>query len=122
MGLKLGALNVVVLNDASLVHDLLVKRAASFSERPSMHIAQEYVLPEAKHSYTLYMRNDYNNRLRVMSKQLLVGSGLSNVAPLQRAAGTRLVYSILEQGKDWPEHLKPWYAVSKTPPLLAFGS
>ena len=119
-GLKLGPLNVVVLNDASLVHELIVKRAASFSERPSVHIAQEHILPEAKHSYTLFMRNDYNNQLRAMSKQLLVGSGLSNVAPLQQVAGTRLVYSLLEPGDDWTEQLKPWYAVAKPPPLLAF--
>ena len=120
MGLKLGARNVVVLNDGSLVHELLVKRAGSFSERPSVHIAQEHVLPEAKHSYSLYMRNDYNNRLRAMSKHFLVGSGLSNVAPLQRAAGTQLVYSILESGNDWTEQLKIWYALAKPSPLLAF--
>ena len=112
-GLKLGPLNVVVLNDASLVHELIVKQGASFCERPSVHIAQEHILPEAKHSYTLFMRNDYSNRLRTMSKQLLVGSGLSNVAPLQKAAATRLVYSLLEPGDDWTEHLKPWYAVAK---------
>lgn len=55
-----------------------------------------------------------------MSKQLLVGSGLSNVAPLQQAAGTRLVYSLLEPGDDWMEQLKAWYAVAESPPLLAF--
>lgn len=119
-GLKLGPLNVVILNDASLVHELLVKKASSFSARPSVHVAQEHILPEAKHSYTLFMRNDYNNRLRVMSKPLLVGSGLSNVAPLQQIAGTRLVYSLLEPGDDWTEQLRPWYAVTKSPPHLAF--
>ena len=119
-GLKLGPLNVVILNDASLVYELIVKKAASFSERPSMHVAQEHILPEAKHSYTLFMRDDYNNRLRNMSKQLLVGSGLSNVAPLQQVAGTRLVYSLLESGDDWTEQLKPWYTATKTPTHLAF--
>lgn len=119
MGLKLGALNVVVLNEASLVHELLVKRATSFSERPPIHIAQEHVLPEAKHSYTLYMNHEYNSRLRTMSKQLLVGSGLSNVAPLQRAAGTLLIYSLLEPPNDWTKPLVPWYAVSRPPLLLA---
>lgn len=85
-----------------------------------MHIAQEHVLPEAKHSYSLYMRNDYSNRLRAISKLLLVGSGLSNVAPLQRAAGTQLVNGILESGNDWTEQLKFWYALAKPSPLLAF--
>ena len=119
-GLKLGPLNVVILNDASLVHELLVKKASSFSARMSLHVAQEHILPEAKHSYTLFMRNDYNNRLRAMSKQLLVGSGLSNVAPLQQIAGTRLVYSLLEPGDDWTEQLKPWYAVTRLARHLAF--
>ena len=68
--------------------------------RPSVHVAQEHILPEAKHSYTPVMRDDYNNRLRNMSKPLTVGSGLSNVTPSQQVAGTRLVYSLLEPGDD----------------------
>ena len=113
-GLKMGPQNVVILNDASLVHELIVKRAHSFSARPWVHTAQDYVLPEAKHSYSLFMRNDYSDRMRTMSKPLLAGSGLSNVAPLQRVAGMRLVHSLLEPGDDWAEQLKPWYAVTKT--------
>ena len=107
-GLKLGPLNVVILNDASLVYELIIKRGAAFSERPSIHIAQNHILPEAKHTYTLYMRNDYSNQLRSLSKQLLVGAGLGNVAPLQHAAAKRLVHSLLEPVDDWMEHLKPW--------------
>nr|UIK22909.1 cytochrome P450 [Trichoderma rhododendri] len=108
MGLKLGPRNVVVLNDASLVYELFVKRATSFSERPPMYIGQNHIMPEGKHSYSLFMRNDYANRLRSIAKHTVVGSGLNNIAPMHKAAGTRLVYDLLKSGDDWAEHLKPW--------------
>ncbi|GIJ81548.1 hypothetical protein Asppvi_000047 [Aspergillus pseudoviridinutans] len=108
MGLKLGPRNVVVLNDASMVYELIVKRATSFSERPPMYIAQNHILPEGKHSYSLFMRDDDGNRLRSLAKQTLVGTGLNNLAPMQKAAATRLVYQLYENGEQWTEHLKPW--------------
>ena len=56
MGLKLGPRNVVILNDASLVHELFVKRATSFSERPPMYIAQNHMdwpqVLDADHSFS----------------------------------------------------------------------
>ncbi|KAK2594646.1 hypothetical protein QQS21_007622 [Conoideocrella luteorostrata] len=108
MGLKLGPRNVVILNDASLVHELFVKRATSFSERPPMYIAQNHIVPEGKHSYSLFMRNDYGSWMRTLTKHTMVGSGLNNLAPIQKAAGTRLVYNLLKNGDTWAEHLKPW--------------
>nr|UYO77214.1 cytochrome P450 [Trichoderma crystalligenum] len=120
MGLKLGPRNVVVLNDASLVYELFVKRATSFSERPPMYIAQNHILPEGRHSYSLFMRNDYANRLRSLAKHTLVGTGLNNLAPLQKVAGTRLVYDLLKNGDDWAENLKPWSLA--TPVAMMSGS
>lgn len=109
MGLKLGPRNVVVLNDASLVYELLVKRANSFFDRTPMWLAQQHVVPEAPHSYGLFQRNDYGQRLRALSKHLLTGTGPSILAPLQKAAAMRLVYKLFESGgEDWLEDIKPW--------------
>lgn len=109
MGLKLGPRNVVVLNDAALVHELIIKRATSFSERPGMYIAQNHIVPEGKHSYSLFMRNDYGNRLRSLAKQTLLGTGLNNLAPMQKAAGANLVYELSKNGDKWADHLVLWY-------------
>lgn len=111
LGLKLGSQNVVVLNDASLIYDLVVKKGSIYSERPSMHIAQEYVIPEGRHSYAVFMQSGYSNRLRAISKHVLVGAGLSNLVPLQKAAATHLVFKLLESGEEWLEHLKIWYVL-----------
>lgn len=107
-GLKLGPLNVIVLNDAALVHQLFVKRAAAFNDRYTPYIAKHHILPEGQLSYSLFMNNDYNSRLRTMTKQTVVGSGLSNMAPLQKAGATKLLWKLFEGGQDWVEHLKPW--------------
>ncbi|KAL2169147.1 hypothetical protein VTG60DRAFT_6387 [Thermothelomyces hinnuleus] len=120
MGLKLGPRNVVVLNDGSLVYELIVKKANSFSERVPMYIAQNHILPEGKHSYSLFMRNDYGGRLRTLSKQTVVGSGLNNLAPLQKAAATRLLYQLYQDGEHWVEHLKPWSL--ETPVAMMSGA
>lgn len=109
VGLKFGSTNVVVLNDASLVYEFIVKRGAYFAARPPRYIAQEHVLPDARHTYSLFMRNDYSRRLRTVTKQFLVGAGLSELAPMQQAAGTRLIFNLLESGTEWLEQIMQWY-------------
>ena len=109
MGLKLGTQNLIVLNDASVVYELLVKRANSFSERAGMYIAQNHILPEGADTYSLVMRNDYNQQIRSMTKHMLVGAGLSNLVPMQKARGTHLVFNLLQYGDQWEQHLKSWY-------------
>ena len=109
MGLKLGTQNLVVLNDASLVYELFVKRATSFSERSPMYIAQNHILPEGADSYSLVVRDDYNQRFRSMAKHMLVGAGLSNLVPMQKARGTNLIFNLYQSGDQWEAHLKKWY-------------
>ncbi|KAF2878566.1 cytochrome P450 [Massariosphaeria phaeospora] len=111
-GLKLGPLNVVLLNSAPLVYELFVKRAASFSERRPTYIAEHYILPEGKDTYSLYMTQEWATKMRLQTKNTLVGGGLKNLVPLQKATVTKLVWSLLECGKnggaDWADSLKPW--------------
>jgi hypothetical protein len=113
VGLKMGSKNVVMLNDAALVYELMVKRASSFPDRPPMWLAQTHVIPEAAHSYGLFVRNDYGNKIRSLSKHLLTGTGPSLLAPMHKAAATRLVYDLLEDGEEWRQHIRPWYVLAQ---------
>ncbi|KAF2111961.1 cytochrome P450 [Lophiotrema nucula] len=112
MGLKMGPTNIVILNDASLVYDLFVKRATSFNDRQTPYIAEHHILPEARQSYSLYMNNDYNSRLRTMTKNTLVGSGLANLVPAQKASATKVLWKLFQDPGEWSEHLKPWALAS----------
>lgn len=113
VGLKFGPNNVVILNDASLIYEHIVKRGAHFSDRPPRYIAQEHILPDARHTYSLFMRNDYSRRLRTITKEFLVGAGLFKLAPMQKAAGTRLIYNLSESGDKWMDHVMQWYVVHR---------
>lgn len=109
VGLKLGPNNMVILNDANLIYEHIVKRGQHFSARPPRYIAQEHILPDARNTYSLFMRNDYSRRLRTITKQFLVGQGLFKLAPMQKAAGTRLIYNLFKSSDDWMEHIMQWY-------------
>jgi len=109
MGLKLGVQNLVVLNDAEVIHELFVKRANSFSERAGMYIAQNHILPEGADTYSLVMRNHYNQQIRSQAKHLLVGAGLTNLVSMQKARGAHLINNLLGSGERWADHLKAWY-------------
>lgn len=117
-GLKFGPLNIVILNSAPLVYELLVKRAASFNERHPPYNAKTHILPEGRDTYTLFMTQEWSTRLRTLTKNTLVGGGLSNLVPLQKAGGMRLVWRLFASGKGsgggagWEECLKPWYVLS----------
>ncbi|MCJ1399408.1 hypothetical protein MMC11_002610 [Xylographa trunciseda] len=108
VGLKFGPTNAVLINDASLIHELLVKRGASFNARPPRYIAQEHVIPEGRHTYVLFIRSDYSRRVRTISKEFLIGDGLFELAPMQKAAGTRLAYNLLQSGDEWMEYILQW--------------
>ena len=109
-GLKFGPTNVIVLNDASLIYEEIVKRAAYFSARPPAYIAQEMILGDARHTYSLFLRSDYSQTLRTTTKRFLAGGGLLEAAFMQKAAGTRLAYDLLQSGDDWMKHSLKWYA------------
>lgn len=94
VGFRLGGQDAVVLSDASLVHEILVKRGAAMSGRPPRYVAQEHVIPEGKHVHPVFMRNDYAMRLRAVTKDYLVGAGLLKLAPMAQAIGMRLVHDI----------------------------
>lgn len=90
-----------------------MKQGAQFSARPSSYIAQEHVLHDAKHIYSLFLNNDYSKRLRSLTKPIIAGAGLSRLVPMQKAAGTRLVCDLIESGDDWMDHIMQWYVVAE---------
>ncbi|KAK3382212.1 cytochrome P450 [Lasiosphaeria ovina] len=107
-GLKFGPTNVIVINDANLVYEFIVKRGAIFSGRPKRHVAQEHVLPEGREMYGIFLSNDYSRRLRTITKDFLVGSGLGQLAPMHQASATGLVYDLLQSGDRWRDHIVSW--------------
>ncbi|CZT22815.1 uncharacterized protein RCC_08521 [Ramularia collo-cygni] len=141
VGFRLGTQDAVVLNDAALVHEVLVKNGAAMSGRPPRYVAQEHVIPEGKHVHPVFMRNDYAMRLRAVTKDYLVGAGLLKLAPMAQAIGMRLVHDIYmsyqdssrnnagaqEQGHvPWTDALAQWavttpVAVMAGAPVEAFG-
>lgn len=108
VGFKLGSQNAVVLHDASLVHELIVKKGSVCSARPPRYVAQEHVIPEGRHLHPVFMRNDYAMRLRAVTKDYLLGSGLLKLAPMAKAIGMRLVYDIYQSDGDWAGYLAQW--------------
>lgn len=113
VGFKLGSQNAVVLQDASLVHELIVKKGSVTSHRPPRYVAQEHVIPEGKHLHPVFMRNDYAQRLRAVTKGYLIAPGLTDLAPMAKAVGMRLVYDIYELGGvGLADALAKWYFVS----------
>ncbi|KAL7783870.1 cytochrome P450 [Trichoderma ceciliae] len=128
VGFKLGSQNAVVLHEASLVHELIIKKGSITSARPPRYVAQEHVIPEGKHIHPVFMRNDYAQRLRSVAKGYLVAPGLTDLAPMARAIGMRLVYDIYELGGvGWADALAQWAvttpaAVFAGAPVEAFGT
>ncbi|KAK0729565.1 cytochrome P450 [Lasiosphaeris hirsuta] len=127
VGFKLGSQNAVVLQDASLVHELIVKKGSIFSARPPRYVAQEHVIPEGKHVHPVFMRNDFAMRLRAVAKDYLAAPGLTNLAPMAKAIGMRLVYDIHKAPEGgWADDLANWavttpLAVMTGAPVNAFG-
>jgi hypothetical protein len=111
VGFKLGSQNAVVIHEASLVHELIVKKGSVMSSRPPRYVAQEHVIPEGKHIHPVFMRNDYAMKLRSVTKDYLIAPGLHRLAPVAKAIGMRLVYDIYKSDGNWTDDLAQWYDI-----------
>ncbi len=85
LGLKFGSSNVVILNKATLIHDLFVRRGVYYNGRPKMHIACEYVFPGEWDRQVAFMGREFQQRHRKATRYRLGRAGLDEVAPGQRS-------------------------------------
>jgi Cytochrome P450 len=108
IGLKLGMKNAVVLHDAGLVQDLIIKQGSSMASRPPRYVSQERVMPEGKHIHPVFMRDDWAMKLRAITKDYMVGRGLLDLVPMAKAIGMRLVDAIHHSNGDWSDDLAEW--------------
>ncbi|CAJ2504799.1 Uu.00g121930.m01.CDS01 [Anthostomella pinea] len=117
-GLKVGTQNVVLLNDARLIHEFLVRRATAVHARPEVYIGQEHMLSGLWRAYSLFSPAHQSEMLRRLAKEYLLGSGLPRLSPMQKASGTRLLSNLLDSSDD-EGHILNW--ILSTPVSFVAG-
>lgn len=107
IGLKAGPLNLVVLNSAEVVRELLEKRGNIYSGRPTDYIFREHIVQDTQH--ILFLQNDaYLKRYRSAVRSLLGPAGCEQALPLQNAAGAYFAYRLIMSPEKWEDHLHNW--------------
>ncbi|KAK7993174.1 hypothetical protein PG989_006555 [Apiospora arundinis] len=120
-GLKIGPINAVVLNEAPLVYDLIVKRGQHWSGRPSRYVAKNHVWPDSPYTHSVTMSWENSRKMRSGTKQYMLGTGLRELLPLHQAAATRLIYDLFQsKGSKWEETVYSWAV--KTPVAMLSGA
>ncbi|KAI0188233.1 cytochrome P450 [Astrocystis sublimbata] len=107
-GLKIGTKNMVIVNNAELVHEFLVKRSALVNARPEVYMAQRHVLPDLWKPYSLLSPPRESKMLRTMGKEYITGAGLLKLGPMQKVAGTRLLDNLVDAGDEWFQKVLDW--------------
>lgn len=108
-GLKIGPINAVVLNEAPLLHDSLVKRGQYWSDRPSRYVAKNHVWPDSPYTHSVTMSWENSRKMRTGTKQYMVGAGLKELLPLHQAAAARLLYDLHRgKGNKWQKSVYQW--------------
>lgn len=107
IGLKAGPTNLVVLNSAEVVRELLEKRGNIYSGRPTDYIFREHVVQNTQH--ILFLQNDtYLRRYRSAIKLLLGPAGCEQAFPLQDAAAAHFAYNLVMAPEKFQDHLHNW--------------
>jgi cytochrome P450 len=107
VGLKAGPANLVVLNSAEVVRELLEKRGNIYSGRPTDYIFREHVVQNTQH--ILFLQNDaYLKRFRSALRSLLGPAGCEQALPLQNAAAAYFAYKLITTPEKWEGHLHNW--------------
>lgn len=107
IGLKAGPANLVVLNSAEVVRELLEKRGNIYSGRPTDYIFRELIVQDTQH--ILFLQNDaYLKRYRSAVRLLLGPAGCEQALPLQNAAAAYLAYKLITAPGGFQDHLHNW--------------
>jgi cytochrome P450 len=107
VGLKAGPANLVVLNSAEVVRELLEKRGNIYSGRPTDYIFREHIVQDTQH--ILFLQNDtYLKRYRSAVRLLLGPAGCEQALPLQNAAAAYFVYNLIKTPERFEDHLHNW--------------
>lgn len=96
LGVKLGPMNVVVLQRADLVRELFERRGATYAARPKMTAACDYVFPGEWDHYPGFMSIDFHRRMR-RATRFHLGPGVGESLPIQRAIAGRLMHDLLKK-------------------------
>lgn len=114
IGLKTGPTNLVVLNSAKAIHDLLSKRGAIYSGRPTHYIANEYVYKNHKDKHMLAVGNSSYLRWQRTNINPFFNSKVpeGGILDVQNATSTKLVYNILQNpvagNGGFAKHISRW--------------
>lgn len=106
IGLKIGSINLVVLNRARHVRQLMQEQSAALSARPRLPIPSKYIFPSDE-NHPLWSDSEHHQRMRRALIHHTSPSGIADAAPVIRALVARLTYSLLE-GKDFNRPFHTW--------------
>ncbi len=107
IGLKAGPTNLVILNSAEVVRELLERRGSIYSGRPTDYVFREHVVQDTQHIY--FLQNDaYLKQYRSAIRLLLSPAGCEQALPLQHAAAAHFAYNLVIAPDKFQDHLHNW--------------
>lgn len=103
--LKLGPATAVVLTDRRLVKQLMDKRSAISSNRPTSEVSQSLV---TGHDHLLWMDNTstWRQLRKLIHQDLTEALCEKEHTRIQHAETVQMLYDILNRPDDWTTHLK----------------
>ncbi|KAK7940750.1 cytochrome P450 [Apiospora aurea] len=116
IGLKIGPGNLVVLNSARLVRDLLDKRGSIYSGRPSDYVVRNHIVFGAQHILFLPYDGYLKQWRTAVVRHLLGPTGVEQVLPVLEAMAAHLAYRLAADPARFADHFRNWALAT---PLLA---
>ncbi|KAK8055747.1 Cytochrome P450 [Apiospora rasikravindrae] len=116
IGLKTGPGNLVVLNSARLVRDLLDKRGSIYSGRPNDYIVRNHIVFGAQHILFLPYDSYLKQWRTAVVRHLLGPTGVEQVLPVLEAMAAHLTYRLAADPGRFADHFRNWALAT---PLLA---
>ncbi|KAI8247569.1 Cytochrome P450 monooxygenase patH [Colletotrichum sp. SAR 10_77] len=105
VGLKMGGQNLVVLQTAELVRELIEKRGAIYSDRPTPYIPSQIINPGT----VIFQPNDHTiKKTRTAMQYMFRPAELKRVFAVQTAQSAILMRKILDDPTEFRTHMKYW--------------
>ncbi|TEA20468.1 Cytochrome P450 monooxygenase patH [Colletotrichum sidae] len=105
IGLKVGSQNMVVLQSAEHVKELIEKRGSIYSDRPQPYITAKLINPGT----IISLNNDHTiKRARTAMRYMFSPAEVPRVLALQTALGAMLLREILDDPGGFRTHMKRW--------------
>lgn len=122
VGLKVGPLNMVILNSAEAVHSLFISKGSIYSGRSVTYVTENFLFP-GQEQPIMFQNDTKLRRMKTAMRHVTSTSGLAEALPMQDRVSSKLISNLREKSYAPAKCISLWsFEIAVTAMMGPVGS